>query len=333
MGSGSLLEWFAREHPAFVHVPLGLVATLPLAMVGSFLSPQGHRWTRTAFFMAAVAWFSSAVALGSGLLWGRQIGLILPGAFLPPEANATQVIQRMLRLHIYAALVGVLVGALCLALIWRAWGPGNPITGDHDLQHGRHLGRRFWERGVGLPALFAGLLWLGAWGFCGKLGGVMVFGNEETNRASAEAEAKRKNDVEADLPIRALDYGSLEPLTPEPQMSQAHGGFWVRTWVPASGIDAYRAGKPLAPGAYTVLSTFLDQKGKPSHELGPLYFKEVLADGNVAFAYYWAKVPEGKRAALGGEDAVYWRSPHPNLAVCATCHVDAGPARPAPSLR
>jgi hypothetical protein len=199
---------------------------------------------------------------------------------------------------------------------------------DTAIHQRRQSGRRFWERGVGVPALLLGFLWLGAWGFCGKLGGIMVFGNEETNRAAAEADAKRKNDAEAELPIRALDYASLEPAQAAPIRSRAHGDRWVRAWVPTSGIDAYKAGKALAPGAYAVLSSVEDDKGRPGQNPGPLYFKEVLADGRTAFAFYWPRVPEAKRAEVGGEDSVYWRSSEPKLAACANCHKDAGPAKP-----
>ncbi|HJU84409.1 MAG TPA: hypothetical protein VJ600_09375, partial [Holophagaceae bacterium] len=268
----------------------------------------------------------SLAAIISGLLWGRQIGLIPPGGLYPPQASSAQVLQRMLQLHEFSALTGLLLGSLCLWFTGRAWRAKSRPRETAGDRRGRHLGRRFWERGVGAPALLISLIWLGAWGFCGKLGGIMVFGSEETNRAAAEAEAKRKNDAETDLPIRALDYASLEPVQSAPFRSQAHGGRWVRTWVPASGIDAYRAGQPLPPGGYAVLSSVEDEQGRPGQNPGPLYFKEVLADGRVAFAFYWPRVPDKDRAETGGEDFVYWRSPEPRLSACATCHRDAGPA-------
>jgi hypothetical protein len=327
MSAGPFLEFIAKEHPAFVHVPLGMVVVLPLAMLGSFRAGASLRWTRTAIFIGAAGWIGSLIALASGLLWGRLIGLIPPGGWLPPKASEAQVLQRMLQLHEIAALAGVVVGALCLWLIGRAWRSAVAYNEDTGVHAHRHLGRRWWERGVGFPAFLLALLWLGAWGFCGKLGGIMVFGNEETARAAAEAEAKRKNDAEADLPIRALDYASLEPIQTAPFRSKAHGEFWARTWVPTSSVDAFRAGQPLPAGGYAVLSTVLDEKGRPGQDPGPLYFKEVLADGRVAFAFYWPRVPEGRRSETGGEDFVYWRSPEPRLASCARCHRDAGPPK------
>jgi hypothetical protein len=169
------------------------------------------------------------------------------------------------------------------------------------------------------------MLWLASWGFSGKLGGIMVFGNEETNRAAAEADAARRNDVEADLPIRALDYASLEPAETAPVRSKAHGDRWRRIWVTASGIDAYKAGQPLPPGAYAVMSTFADEKGKPSTEPGPLYMKETKADGTTAFAFYWSRIPEALRKEFGNQDSVYWRSPDAKLATCLGCHEKGGP--------
>ena len=173
---------------------------------------------------------------------------------------------------------------------------------------------------MGAPALLVGFLWLGCWGLSGKLGGIMVFGNADTNKAAAEAIAEKQNAAEAELPVRALDYASLEPMEPAPVRSKAHGNRWRRIWVTASGSDAYKAGKPLPPGAYAVLTTFEDDKGKPSFEPGPIYMKEMKADGTTAFAFYWAKVPEALQKEFGGQDAVYWRSPDPKLATCLGCH-------------
>ena len=325
MTASPLLEFIAREHPAFVHVPLGLVATLPLAMLASFRSRAPERWTRTAFFMALVGLASSAVAIFSGLMWGRQIALIPGGGFFPVVASGKQVLQRILQLHEMAALGGFLLGCFCVFLLWRAWHKDNQAALGGS-PHRRHEGRRLWELGVGVPALAVGLMWLGAWGFCGKLGGIMVFGNEETNKAAAEAVEAKRLDAEAEVPVRALDYASLEPAEAAPFRSKAHGNRWGRIWVTASAIDAYKAGKPLDPGAYAVMSTYEDHGGKPSQDVGPLYFLEIAADGKPKLAFYWPRVPEAQRPEVGGEDFVYWRSPDPHLASCLTCHAQ-GAAR------
>jgi uncharacterized membrane protein len=316
-----LLEFIAREHPAFVHIPLGLVAVLPLAMLASFHPRHVRLWTGTSFFLALVGWLGSTVALASGLLWGRQIALIPPKAYLPVVATEKQVLQRILQVHELAALSGFVIGGFCVWLLWRSWRQMDAPEGTRRRRHG---GRRFWERGVGAGPLLVAILWLGCWGLSGKLGGIMVFGNEETNRAAAEADAAKRADVEADLPIRALDYASLEPITRVLVQSRAHGNRWQRIWVTASGADAYQAGRPLPPGAYAVLSTFEDDKGRPSHEPGPLYMKEVKADGSQAFVFYWPRVPEAQRGEVGGQDSAYWRSPDPHLATCTGCHEKVG---------
>lgn len=320
MLSAPIFEFIAREHPAFVHVPLGLVVALPLAMLGSFFPTRSLRWIRTAFFVASLALVGSIIALFSGLLWGRQVSLIPLGGFVPKVASASQSLQKMLLLHELTALTGVVVGSLCVGLIWRAWRAAQTDTDDPAAHHRRQLGRRLWERGVGLPALLLSILWLGSWGFCGKLGGIMVFGNEETNRAAAKADAAKRADAEADLPLRALDYASLEPASLAPFRSIQHSNRWVRVWVTASGIDAYKAGKQLPPGAYAVMSTYEDLKGKPSFEPGPLYFRETKADGTPYVAFYWPRVPETQRSETGGEDSVYFRSPHARLQACMDCH-------------
>ncbi|MDE3244600.1 MAG: hypothetical protein KGN80_00820 [Acidobacteriota bacterium] len=319
--SGPLLDLFAREHPAFVHVPLGLVIALPFAMAISFKAKHPHPWKLASFFVSGLALMGAVVALASGLYWGRQISLIPAGGYFPAVASQKQVLQRMLQLHEVAALVGVVIGMICLVLLWRT------LKQDEDVHHAAPtLRRRLSDRGVGFAPMFFSLLWLASWGFCGKLGGIMVFGNEETNKAAAAAELAKKNDAEADLPIRALDYASLEPALAAPMKSRAHGNHWARIWVTASGIDDYKAGKPLPAGAYAVLSTVEDSHGKPGQEPGPLYMRETLADGRVSFAFYWPRVPESSRAQTSGEEFVYWRSPSEKLQACAACHATAGPA-------
>jgi len=306
--SHPLLDLLGREHPAFVHVPLGLVVTLPLTLLIAFRSKSPRVWRIAGCFIAAVALAGSLVTLYSGLLWGRLIALIPGGAFLPKITAETQVLQGTLLRHELGATMGFVLGLVCLGLLWR---------GLRDPQARRIHGL----------TLMVSLLWAVTWAGTGRLGGLMVFGSDEINKAAAAADAAKRNDAEADLPVRALDFASLEPVQTAPMRSEAHGDRWGRVWVTASGIDAYRAGKPLPSGAYAVLSTVEDSKGKPGQDPGPLYMRETLADGKPSFIFYWPRVPDANRRETGGEESVYWRRGDPKLAACAKCHADAGPAK------
>lgn len=294
-----LFDLFSREHPALVHVPLGLVVCLPIMMVAAFRSRYPQTWRRMAFRVGLLALGLSLLTLVSGFYWARLLSLIPPGSLVPQVASQGQALQRTLRLHELTALAGFAVGCAALLILRKSY---------HNPE------KRTWTA----VSLGATLVWAGTWGYVGKLGGVMVFGSPETNKAAADAINAKKNDAEADLPIRALDYASLEPAEAAPFLSKAHGGRSARIWVTASGIDAYQAKKPLPVGAYAVMST--ESKGTP----GPLYMREVKADGTQAFAFYWPRVPEASRKETGGEDFVYWRSPNPALKTCADCHASTG---------
>lgn len=289
-----LLDLFAREHPALVHLPLGLVVTVPLALLLSFRKGSDFPWQRAARMLAFLALGGSLLALASGLLWARLQGLVPAGAWFPPAALETAGARALVRPHALAAVAGCLSGLLCLVRIHRQIKAG--------------------AARAGAATILLAFAWLGAWGLCGNLGGRMVFGAEPAPHPMAAA------DPEAELPLRALDYLSLEPLQPAPVRSPAHGGRWARTWLPAQARADRKAGKPLGSGAYAVLTTTEDQKGAPGFDPGPLYFKEILADGSQAYALYWPKVPEKHLAETGGEDFVYWRSPDPRLSTCAGCH-------------
>jgi len=299
----SLFDLFSREHPALVHVPLGLVVCLPIMMAAAHRSRYPQTWRRMAFRVALLAMAASVLTIASGFYWARMLSLIPAGSMLPRITGQGQALQRLLRLHELTAVCGFFLGLICLMLLRKSY---------HEP-----------EKWGWTSACLAGtLVWAGAWAFVGKAGGTMVFGNAETNRAAAAAIEAKKNDAEADLPIRALDYASLEPAGPAQVRSKAHGNRLARIWVTASGIDAFQAGKPLPTGAYAVMSTAADGAGTP----GPLYMREVKADGTQAFAFYWPRVPEADRKQTGGEDFVYWRSPNPALEACAKCHATAGPA-------
>jgi len=296
------MDFIAREHPAFVHVPLGLVVIVPLALFISYRSRDPHIWIRKSLFIAVVGLAGSALTLYTGLLWARLINLVPTSGYFP--ASTASALQKVMQRHEVMALVGAALGLITVLLLWRA------------------LSRPGWRE----AALAASLAWASTWAITGRHGGTMVFGDPELNKAAAERDAAQRKDAEAELPIRALDFASLDPMRPVPFLTKAHGARFGQVWVPASGKDAYQAGNPIPVGAYAVMNTFEASKGKPTYEPGPLYMRETKADGSQAFAFYWARVPEGRRAEAGGEDSVYWRSPSPQAAACAKCHTGAGPA-------
>ena len=295
--SPAFQAFFFREHPALVHVPLGLALCLPLLVAASLLSRDPAAWRRMAFRLTLLALATSSLALISGLGWGRLLALIPSHGFLPVAAGQGPALPRILRLHALIALAGFGLGLLCLLLLRASY-------------------RAPAQRGLAIVGLLCALAWAGAWGFVGKLGGIMVFGDPETNRAAAAALDASRHDREAELPIRALDFASLEPLQATPFRSRQHGGRLARTWVTASGLDELTQGRALPTGAYAVMSTCVDAAGTP----GPLYLREAKADGTQAFAFYWPRVPGSALKETAGEDYVYWRSPHPALARCAGCH-------------
>jgi hypothetical protein len=291
-----ITDFLAREHPAFVHVPLGLVVCLPIMVAAAYRSRYPQTWRRMAFRVAFLALGLSILTMASGLFWARTLALVPPGGWMPAVTGAGQVIQRVLRNHEACAAAGWVLGAMALIVLRKSY---------HNPE------RWTWTT----ASLAVTLAWAGAWGYGGRIGGNLVFGDPETNKAAADARRTQRNDAEAEVPVRALDYASLEPLQARAFRSAAHGGLMARTWITASGIDAFRAGKPLPIGSYAAMST-QDAQGDP----GPLYFRETKADGTQAFAYYWGRIPDAAKAAHGGEDSAYWRSPDPKVAACAGCH-------------
>lgn len=306
--SSVMLEFLALKHPLLVHLPVGAALLLPLALVAAQRPGRGIKpWWITCRYLAWAGLLGLGFALLSGWAWARHLGLIPPGKFLAVhllKPTAEQWLQVALWKHQIAASLSVALGVLTLLACYR---------------------KRLEHQGLGVLALFLGLLWSGAALTAGYFGGKMAhpaltFASPGGPSAGPVAVLPEPVDPEADAPLRALDYGSLEPIQLEPVRSSAHGNRWVRVWVTASGSDAYRAGKPLPPGAYAVMTSLEDRWGRPSFENGPLYMLETLADRKPSLAYYWPRVPEAKRGETGGQASAYWRGKNPNLEACLGCH-------------
>lgn len=299
-----MLDFLAYKHPLLVHLPVAAALLLPLALVAAQRPGRGIKpWWITCRYLAWAGVLGLLLALLSGWLWARSQGLIAPGKFL--AANLQKPLpEQWLQVAIWRHQVAA-VTSLPLALI-TLW-----ATHRRRLEH----------QGLGLLALFSGFLCSGALLTAGYFGGKMthpVPGSVPTQTEAAVL--PEAPDPEADVPVRALDFASLEPIQPEPVKSTAHGNRWIRVWVTPSGSDAYRAGKSLPAGAYAVMTSLEDRWGRPGFDSGPLTMLETLADGKPSLTYYWPRVPEAKRGETNGQAAVYWRGKDPNLETCMGCH-------------
>ncbi len=313
-----MFDFIALKHPMLVHLPVAMALLLPLALIAAQRPGRGIKpWWITCRYLAWMGFLGLFPALLSGWLWARNLGLIAPGKFLAPflsKATPDQWLQVALWKHQMAALT-----SLALAII--------TLTAMHR--------KRQDHQGLGIPALFFGLLWTGALLTTGFYGGKIAYPAPDAAAVvdhpttSTGTPPTQIDDPEADAPLRALNFESLEPFQSEPVKSTAHGNRWVRVWVTPSGMDAYREGKALPAGAYAVMNSFEDRWGRPSFETGPLYMLETLANGKPSLTYYWPHVPEAKRGETLGQARVYWRGKDPDLAACMSCHT-SGQAGQAP---
>lgn len=302
------MDWFTHQHPALVHLPVAAALLLPLALLAAQRGGRGMRpWWITCQYLAWAGSLGALAAVVSGFLWGRSLGIIPPGAWIPPRG--AEGLQGLLRRHELFALAGFGFSALT---VWACLRPRK----DHQ--------------GIGVLALLLGLGWTGCHLMAGLTGGGMTHPRIPAPQAHAEPVPEStvaEPDPESDAPIRFLDYQSLEPVHTEPVKSPEHGGRWIRTWVTASGQEAFKLGKPLPPGAFVVMSTVEDRWGRPGQEPGPLFGLESLADGKSSLTLYWPRIPEARRGETGGEGRAYWRGEDAHLKACLACHAQ-GPSDP-----
>ena len=299
-----MLDFLAFKHPLLVHLPVAAGLLLPLALVAAQRPGRGIKpWWTTCRYLAWAGVLGLFVAMLSGFLWARTLGLIPPGKFLAPHLLnplPEQWLQVTIWKHQIAALTSL---PLALITLWT--------THRRRLEH----------QGLGLLALVSGFLCCGALLAAGYFGGKMTHPIPGTIPSqSAVALVPEATDPEVDVPVRALDFASLEPIQTEPVKSTTHGNRWIRVWVTPSGSDAYRAGKPLPAGAYAVMTSLEDRWGRPGFESGPLTMLETLANGKPSLTFYWPHVPEAKRGETNGQFSVYWRGQDPNLETCMGCH-------------
>ena len=287
------MDWIALKHDLFVHLPLAAAFLLPVALVAAQRPGRGIRpWWTTCRYLAWAGVLGAVLAAVSGLWTAQRLNLLPAGVLISMGTfNAPTLFQ----LHQWIALASLLLGALTLRALHRKREP---------------------HQGIGVLGLLLGLLWAGATLGAGYYGTVLA----HPVAPKPKVLAPKVVDPEAAVPLRALDYGSLVPMHPEPVKSIPHGNRWIRVWVSPEGENAYREGQTLPVGSLVVMSTAEDRWGRPGLDQGPLYAMDVKPGGKPSFTFYWARVPEARRNETRGADRVYWRGDDENLRGCIACH-------------
>lgn len=286
------LDWSIFKHPVLVHVPVAVALLLPWALVAAQRPGRGIKpWWVTCRYLGWMGFLFSLAAVASGLLEARNQGLLSPGAWLAGALSP-------LRFHQIAALASLLVGAVTLRLMFR---------------------RREEHQGLGILPLLTGFLWCASLLVAGW-GGAQLRSDGAPAPVPPEPPARSAAPPAAEAdPLWVLDPASLEPLHPEPVKSAPHGNRWIRVWATPEAAAAYRAGGPLPEGGRVVMSTLEDRWGRPGFEAGPAYGLE-RQGGELRFSLHWSRVPEAKRAEVGGADRAVWTGDAPGLTACRTCH-------------
>lgn len=291
-------QWFAFQHPTLTHLPLAVAVLLPFALAASMRAGRGIRpWWLVCRYLAWWGMVFLVLALVAGHFQGHQMHLA-QGPLAPSGSP--------LRLHQLWGAGSLLAGALTLFTLHR---------------------RRLDHQSLGPLALFAGLVWsalLVQTGIQGNRLGRPVQVVEKTVTVAAPAPVAVPTPVVAtpapDGLTRILDYASLEPLHTQPVKTTVHGLRWIRAWITPSSAEAYRKGEPLPAGTLVVMSTLEDRWGRPSTDPGPLYALEIKADGKPELSFYWGRIPEAKRAEVGGAERAHWQGRDANLESCMSCH-------------
>jgi len=303
------MEWITQRHPLFTHLPVAVALLLPMALVASLRPGRGIRpWWTTCRYLSWAGVLGGLLAAAIGIAQARSMGLLSQDGFLAPKGSG---VTMLFRHHEFLGLASLVLGLLCLRSVYR---------------------KRQEYQGIGFLSLFVGLLWSAtalmavyrgdqvAWSLVAKTPKVVAA------QASAPLPAAplptASLDLEAKLPVRALDYLSLEPMHAEPVKSPAHGNRWIRVWANAEAAQAYREGKPLPDGSLVVMSTVENRYNRPGTDPGPLYALEVKHGGKSSLTFYWPRVPESRRNETNGEEHAYWRGEAPELQSCLACHAN-----------
>jgi hypothetical protein len=301
------MDWIALKHVLLSHLPVAAGLLLPWPLLAAQRPGRGIRpWWTVARYLGWTGLLGTLGAFVSGLAQGHVLGLIPAHRLLPAAATGLGTDAQIFRHAMYAA-ASLLLGAVAVWSMSRS-------RKDHQ--------------SLGFLTLILGLAWAALLLVTGEGGYRLAHGSSHPVVAQVAAPVAPapvlppppvEQDPEAKLPLRALDYASLESLHPEPVKSLAHGNRWIRAWSSPEAAAAYRAGDPLPPGALVVLSSVEDRYGRPGPEGGPLYALEMKPSGP-SLTFYWARIPMERRREFGGESKVYWRGADPHLEACLSCH-------------
>jgi hypothetical protein len=302
------MEWIALQHALLSHLPVATGLLLPWALLAAQRPGRGIRpWWTVARYLGWAGILGTLGAFLSGFAKGR-ISAIPPLNRLLPMASSGSGPEALLFRHALLGVASLLVG---ITALWAM----NRSRKDHE--------------SLGFLALLLGLAWCavllvageGGYRLAHQRAGLPVASSPvpSPSATAAPTAPRALRDPESDLPIRALDYASLEPIHPDPVRSLAHGSRWIRAWTSPEAAAAYRAGQPLPQGALVVLSSAEDRGGRPGPDPGPLYSLEMKASGPV-LTFYWPRIPMNYRREFGGDSRVYWRGNDAHLDACRTCH-------------
>jgi hypothetical protein len=298
------LEGLADLHIWAIIFAFATTVLLPYALIAAQRPGRGIKpWWTTSRFLGIVALVACVLALATGEILAKKLGLLGGEWILRGEWTD-------MRLHQYTGGAAVLFGYMYIRAVFRP---------------------RKEHQGLGVYTLIVGLAWALVVFTAGHVGVKMARERRAAEKAAAKEAAvapdqgqEQDQDESPALAksrlMRVLDYTALVPMHQEPIRSLPHKNRWIRVWVSPEAVDEYTKGEALPEGALVVMSSVEDRWGRPGHEIGPLYTLEALPGGKTRLGMYWSNVPEPKRGEVNGQSKVNWLGSSPGLASCAECH-------------
>src|SRR5512133_3568840 len=198
------MEWIALKHALLSHLPVATGLLLPWALFASQRAGRGIRpWWTVCRYLGWVGLLGLLAALVSGPAAGRLHGLVPAGRIFPLPASGLGADALLFR-H---AVIATSAALLALPALWAM----NRSRKDHQ--------------SLGILALLLGLAWSAVLLFAGAGGYRLAHGDRIHTAGQVVAPAvvpvstpipQVAPDPEAMVPVRALDYATLEPMHLEP---------------------------------------------------------------------------------------------------------------------